>query len=95
MNKLTIQLSGYFDNNFGDDYMMKIIANSLPEINFVVDEKENVNAVLFEEPNVCILNNLQEKNYPKLVVTGCGFMINSKSALFTELVYLLKRKSCK
>ena len=49
MSKLTFQLSGYFDNNFGDDYMMKIIANSLPEINFVVDGNENVFLDIIEE----------------------------------------------
>lgn len=90
MSNLTIQLSGYFDNNFGDDYMMKIIANSLPEINFVVDGNENVNSVLYEEPNVSIQKNIPKLKYPKLVVTGCGFMINSKAALCTELVHLLK-----
>ena len=93
MSKLTFQLSGYFDNNFGDDYMMKIIANSLPEINFVVDGNENVNSVLYEEPNVSIQKNIPKLKYPNLVVTGCGFMINSKTALCTELVHLLKGKS--
>lgn len=93
MSKLTVQLSGYFDNNFGDDYIMKVIANSLPEINFVVDGREKVNSVLCEEPNVFIQNNIANLKYPKLVVTGCGFMINSKTALYSELVYLLKGKS--
>ena len=37
MRNLTVQLAGYFDNNFGDDYMMKTIVNSLPDVDFVID----------------------------------------------------------
>lgn len=92
MGGLTIQLLGYFDNNFGDDYMMKIIANSMPEINFVIDENENVNPVLCQEQNVSIKKCIQSVKYPKLMVTGCGFMINSGAALCTELIYFFKRK---
>ena len=92
MSNLTIQLAGYFDNNFGDDYMMKIIVNSLPEVDFVIDEKENVNAVICEEHNVRIEKITSKAPNPKLLITGCGFMINSKIALFTELIYFLKQK---
>ena len=92
MSNLSIQLSGYFDNNFGDDYMMKIIVNSLPEIKFVIDENETVNPVICEEHNVRTEKITSKAQYPKLLVTGCGFMINSKAALFTELVYFLKQK---
>lgn len=92
MRSFTIQLSGYFDNNFGDDYMMKIIVNSLPEIDFVIDERETVNPVICEEHNLKIERITDKSQYPKLLVTGCGFMINSKTALFTELIYFLKQK---
>ena len=92
MSNLTIQLSGYFDNNFGDDYMMKIIVNSLPEIDFVIDENETVNPVICEGHNVRIEKITSKAQYPKLLITGCGFMINSKAALFTELIYFLKQK---
>ena len=92
MSNSTIQLSGYFDNNFGDDYMMKIIVNSLPEVDFVIDENEAVNPVICEEHNVRTEKITTKAKYPKLLVTGCGFMINSKAALFTELIYFLKQK---
>ena len=92
MSNLTIQLAGYFDNNFGDDYMMKIIVNSLPEVDFVIDENETVNPVIFKEHNVRIVRITNKAQYSKLLVTGCGFMINSKAALFTELIYFLKQK---
>lgn len=92
MKKTTIQLTGYFDNNFGDDYMMKIIIHSLPEIDFVIDENEKINSVILEENNVRTEKITNKSLYPKLIVTGCGFMINSKAALFAELIYFLKRK---
>ena len=92
MSNLSIQLLGYFDNNFGDDYMMKIIVNSLPEINFVIDENETVSSVICEEHNVRTEKITSKAQYPKLLITGCGFMINSNAALFTELIYFLKKK---
>ena len=52
MSHLTMQLAGYLDHNFGDDYMMKIIVNSLPEIDFVIDETEKLSSVICEEHNV-------------------------------------------
>lgn len=93
MSNTTIQLSGYFDNNFGDDYMMKVIAHSVPDFDFVIDENEKVNPVLLEEQNVRVQKDIHKEKYPKLVVTGCGFMINSGAALFTELIFLIKRKN--
>ena len=72
--------------------MMKTIVCALPEIDFVVDETEKINPTLLEEKNVRTEKITKKSQYPKLVVTGCGFMINSKEALYTELVSLLKRK---
>ena len=34
--KKKLHLTGYFDSNFGDDMMMKLVVRSLPEITFVV-----------------------------------------------------------
>ena len=92
MSNLSVQLSGYFDNNFGDDYMMKTIVNALPEIDFVIDENEKINPVLLEEKNVRTEEITKKSGYPKLIVTGCGFMINSKEALYTEIMALLRKK---
>ena len=92
MSDFTVQLSGYFDNNFGDDYMMKTIVNALPEIDFVIDKNETVNPVVLSENNVRTERITKKSQYPKLIVTGCGFMINSKAALYTELIHLLKQK---
>lgn len=92
MNKFTVQLSGYFDNNFGDDYMLKTIVNALPNVDFVIDENENKKPVILEEDNVKTEKITNKSKYPKLIVTGSGFMINSRAALFTELIYFLKQK---
>lgn len=90
MERLKLKLTGYFDNNFGDDYIMRIIVRSLPEIDFVIDKRESKTEFLQNEKNVIIEENPDK--YPVLNVTGSGFMINSKRALFTEIVWFLKRK---
>lgn len=87
---MTLRLTGYFDNNFGDDLMMKIIVRSLPEIEFVIDKSENVSPMILSEKNVRLSEDFNK--YPVLNVTGSGFMINSKRALVTEIIWFLKRK---
>lgn len=93
MSRLTVQLLGYFDNNFGDDYMMKLIACRLPEIDFVIDKNQRVNPILTELPNVFLREVTKRQRYPKLLVTGSGFMLNSNSAVKSELINLLKGRS--
>ena len=83
-----IHLTGYFDRNFGDDMMMKLVVRSLPEITFLVED--TVDTPLLSEPNVVQRGCEVCCHYPKLVVTGSGFMINSKAAFITELCWLLK-----
>lgn len=90
-NHTRIYLTGYFDHNFGDDMMMKLIVRSLPEITFVVDE--TVETPILQEENVISGNRNACAMLPKLIVTGCGFMINSRAALKTELIWFLKRRS--
>lgn len=93
MDRSTVQLSGYFDNNFGDDYMLKTVIHALPEIDFVIDEREKVSPIILEEKNARREKITCDLQLPKLIVIGCGFMINSTAALFTELIYLLKGKN--
>ena len=50
MSETCIHLAGYFDRNFGDDMMMKLVVSSLPEITFLVDEAADT--PLLSEPNV-------------------------------------------
>ena len=92
IERTRLRLKGYFDYNFGDDYMMKIIIDSLPEIEFVIDENEKLPQLLKKCENVRVTNTEGVK-LPVLWVTGSGFMINNNKALLYELVWLIKRKN--
>ena len=81
-------MTGYFDRNFGDDMMMKLVVRGLPEITFLVEE--TADTPLLSEPNVMQKDRETCCRFPKLVVTGSGFMINTKAALETELIWFLK-----
>lgn len=83
-----LHLTGYFDRNFGDDMMMKLVVHSLPEITFLVED--TVDTPLLSEPNVIQKPYEVCRRFPKLVVTGSGFMINSRAAFKTELLWFLK-----
>ena len=83
-----LHLTGYFDRNFGDDMMMKLVVHSLPEITFLVED--TVDTPLLSEPNVLQKPYEVCRRFPKLVVTGSGFMINSRAAFKTELLWFLK-----
>lgn len=83
-----IHLTGYFDSNFGDDLMMKLVVRSLPEITFVIDD--SVQTPILNEVNVIQENREKCALLPKLVVIGCGFMINNKKSLKTEIVWFLR-----
>ena len=87
-----LRLNGYFDYNFGDDYMMKIIIDSLPEIEFVIDKNEKLPALLKDCENV-LVSDTENMKLPVLWVTGSGFMINNNKALLYELVWLIKKKN--
>lgn len=86
-----IHLAGYFDFNFGDDMMMKLIVHSLPDITFVVEE--TVATPILSEFNVIAKSREECALLPKLVVTGNGFMINSNCVLKREIMRFLKRNN--
>ena len=88
MNGNGIHLTGYFDRNFGDDMMMKLVVRGLPEVTFLVED--TVDTPLLSEPNVVQRDREACGCFPKLVVTGSGFMINTEAALKTELKWFLK-----
>ncbi len=87
-------MCGYFDHNFGDDYMQRTAAYYMSEYEIYIDAKayDNVSLMLLKEPNVNIKRDSEQKKPPKLLVTGSGFMINSFKALKCELVWFLKSK---
>lgn len=88
MQKSCVHLTGYFDRNFGDDMMMRLVVRSLPEITFLVNE--TADTPLLSEPNVEQAAYKICRRYPRLIVTGSGFMINTNAALKTELLWFLK-----
>ena len=90
MYKKCLHLTGYFDRNFGDDMMMQLVVRNLPEITFLVED--TANTPVLSESNVVAKDLKTCGNCPKLVVTGSGFMINSKAALQTELLRFLRGK---
>ena len=87
---MKILLDGYFDNNFGDDYMIKIIVRCFPEWEFFIKHSNNISPVITDENNVYICEN--EVAYPKLIIIGSGFMINSFASLQCEIKWFFQRK---
>ena len=87
---MELELCGYFDHNFGDDYMQKIAAYYMPEYEFYVTDGLPVSPILLEEQNVHIKSVNTVRDMPKLLVIGSGFMVNSRKALQCELVWFLK-----
>ena len=87
---MELELCGYFDHNFGDDYMQKITAYYMPEYELYVADGYPVSPVLLVEQNVHIKNIDAVRALPKLLVIGSGFMVNSCKALQCELIWFLK-----
>ena len=83
-----IHLAGYFDRNFGDDMMMKLVVRSFPEITFLV--RDTADTPLLSEPNVVQKDRDECERFSKLIVTGSGFMINTDAAYIMELIWFLK-----
>jgi len=84
-----LRLNGYFDRNFGDDYMFKIVAHDLNEIKFCVDAHEWEIPTLSECPNVCFAPN-EHHAIPTVTVIGSGFMISDWRVLKNELSLFLR-----
>jgi polysaccharide pyruvyl transferase WcaK-like protein len=68
--------------------MMKLVVHRLPEITFLVNE--TVDTPLLSEANVIAKPHEVCRRFPRLVVTGSGFMINTKAAFKTELLWFLR-----
>lgn len=91
---MALELCGYFDHNFGDDYMQRTAAYYMSEHKAYIDRENcgSVSLMLLEEPNVSLKNKGKIKKSPKLLVTGSGFMVNSLGALKCEIIWFLKSK---
>lgn len=86
---MDIKIDGYFDCNFGDDYMIKTVLEHFSEMSFVIEEKKGISPMLKEIKNISFEKKECDKN---LRIIGSGFMVNSPAAFITELIWLLKGK---
>lgn len=92
MNNTRLELCGYFDSNFGDDYMQKIVIHNMPEYDFYIDGHCDISPLVLEEGNLYVKKADQMPDLPKLVVTGSGFMVNSLRVLKYEILWFLTSK---
>ena len=86
-----IYLKGYFDYNFGDDMMLKLVARSFPDYSFFIEDVGRT--LVFQEKNIFLASKKECERYPSLVVTGSGFMINNRVKLCIEIMRYLKREN--
>lgn len=86
---MAIRIDGYFDRNFGDDYMIKTVAEHFKDEDFVISPSDGISDMLQNVPNIRISNEECER---VIRITGSGFMINSQKAFITEAIWLLKGK---
>ena len=88
---VVLRLNGFFDRNFGDDYMFKLVAHSMPDVTFFVYAQEQDVPCLADEPNV-YFGTCSQEGVPLLKVIGSGFVINDWRGWWYELKCLLRRK---
>lgn len=81
-------LKGYFDSNFGDDMMIRLIAEKLAGFELCVEENAFTKTLIESVANITAAR-AEDKKLPVLVVTGCGFMVNTTAALKHELKFFL------
>ena len=86
---MAVRIDGYFDRNFGDDYMIKTVLEHFPGVDFVINDTMGLSEMLKGLENVKISDEETEKT---LRVIGSGFMVNSPEAFITELLWLIKGK---
>lgn len=86
-----IYLKGYFDYNFGDDMVLKLVARSLPDHSFFIEDVGRT--LIFKEKNIFLASKKECLKYPSLVVTGSGFMIGNRTKLKIEILRYLKREN--
>ena len=88
-DKIRLKLDGYFDRNFGDDYMQKTVVSYLSDFRFYADDP-NISPLVTDEKNVA--RQKAPHDVSCLSVTGSGFMINSRHALRMEIQSFLSGK---
>ena len=101
MTFINILVSGYLDRNFGDDIMIRILADRLKEHKLYLKTNRKELLIPFKDiDNVFELEENEKVNFDAMVrVIGSGFMTNSKIGLYyaiKDLMYYKKqKKKCK
>ncbi len=92
---MNIRLTGYFDKNFGDDLMQRILVKNLPEYDFFPDcGKKELLLHLKDLSNVHPYD--ENASFDALVnVIGTGFKYDSKLNIAQKLLSIPKEKKIK
>lgn len=89
---MKIQLSGYFDRNFGDDVMQLILVNGMPEHEFYVSGVPQEFLGHFDGcQNVRICGEMPEVDAVVNVI-GTGFQFHSRMAQVSKLLAIMREK---
>lgn len=90
---MRIQLTGYFDKNFGDDVMQLITVNNLPEHDFYVCcPQQEFLTHLYGCENVHICSEMP-KTDACVNVIGTGFKYDSKLSIITKLASVIGERA--
>ena len=90
---MNIRIMGYFDRNFGDDMMIKIIVNQLSEDKFFLYHPKREMLIPFENcNNIIIMDSDNGLDYDAVLnVTGSGFTIYNKIGILYAAIETAKQ----
>lgn len=86
---MKILLDGYFDRNFGDDMMLRIVASQLPEYDFCVRTSREMFIPFENSENIRMAHENETDFDAYLRVTGSGFIVPNKIAMLYAAKYYL------
>lgn len=89
---MNILITGYLDRNFGDDIMIRVVANQLKEHRlFLKENKKELLLPFYNIDNIYDLDNYPNTKIDRILrVTGSGFMIKNKTSIY----YAIQRLIC-
>lgn len=89
---MNIQISGYFDKNFGDDLMQIILTSSMPSDNFFVSCPQKEFLAHFRNSKNVFTEKLPSETDAFVNVIGTGFKFGSKLNRLTKLLAIPKEE---
>ncbi|NLG52938.1 MAG: polysaccharide pyruvyl transferase family protein [Clostridiales bacterium] len=90
---MNILLQGYLDRNFGDDMMIRIVADKLREHSFFISERKKELLLPFSgDKNIFDLDKHPDARIDAVLrVVGSGFMIRNYAGLYYSIRCLMSR----